>query len=107
VFRFLLGVLILASNYPLVSRAIAETGDSGWRARTMPIRGRARFATLTLALALLLPAAANAQNAYIPLVGGLAVSVIDTVTNTVTATIPVGNNPFGVTVTPDGTKAYC
>ena len=34
------------------------------------------------------------------------VSVIDTATNTVVATIPVGHGPDGVAVTPDGTHAY-
>src|SRR6266699_3240976 len=39
------------------------------------------------------------------------VSVIDTATNTVIATIPVGvvangPNPFGVAITPDGSRAY-
>jgi YVTN family beta-propeller protein len=34
------------------------------------------------------------------------VSVIDTSTNTVTATIPVGKGPFGVVFSPDGTRAY-
>ena len=34
------------------------------------------------------------------------VSVIDTATNTVTATVPVGSYPIGVAVTPDGTKVY-
>jgi YVTN family beta-propeller protein len=34
------------------------------------------------------------------------VSVIDTVTNTVTATIPVGAGPVGVAVTPDGSTVY-
>ena len=33
-------------------------------------------------------------------------TVIDTATNTVTATIPVGSSPFGVAVTPDGAKVY-
>ena len=32
--------------------------------------------------------------------------MIDTVTNTVEATVPVGSLPFGVTVTPDGKHAY-
>jgi YVTN family beta-propeller protein len=37
-----------------------------------------------------------------------SVSVIDTATNTVTATIPltVGSHPFGVAVTPDGSKVF-
>jgi YVTN family beta-propeller protein len=34
------------------------------------------------------------------------VSVIDTASNTVTATVPVGSSPFGVDVTPDGSRAY-
>ena len=34
------------------------------------------------------------------------VSVIDTATNTVTATVPVGHSPEGVAVSPDGTKVY-
>ena len=34
------------------------------------------------------------------------VSVIDTATNTVVATVPVGSCPFGVAVTPDGKHAY-
>ena len=34
------------------------------------------------------------------------VSVIDTTTNTVTATVPVGITPLGVAVTPDGKKVY-
>lgn len=34
------------------------------------------------------------------------VSVIETATNTVTDTVSVGSNPFGVSVTPDVTSAY-
>src|SRR5204862_4011269 len=34
------------------------------------------------------------------------VSVIDTATNTVVATIPVGVAPNGIAITPDGTRAY-
>ena len=34
------------------------------------------------------------------------VSVIDTETNTITATVPVGNWPYGVAVSPDGKKVY-
>src|SRR5258708_1795101 len=34
------------------------------------------------------------------------VSVIDTATNSVSATIPVGASPFGVAATPDGNKVY-
>ena len=34
------------------------------------------------------------------------VSVINTVTNTVTATIPVGNTPIGIAINPAGTRAF-
>ncbi len=37
---------------------------------------------------------------------GNTVSVIDTATNKVVATVKVGTEPYGVSVTPDGTKAY-
>ena len=33
-------------------------------------------------------------------------SAIDTATNTVCATIAVGNSPFGIAITPDGATAY-
>ncbi|RPJ72889.1 MAG: YncE family protein, partial [Alphaproteobacteria bacterium] len=44
--------------------------------------------------------------AYITNSGNNTVSVIDTATDTVTATVPVGTNPFGVAVSPDGSKVY-
>src|SRR5712671_3141612 len=47
-----------------------------------------------------------AQNAYITNMGSNSVSVINTATNTVIATIPVGNLPFAVAVSPDGRKVY-
>jgi YVTN family beta-propeller protein len=47
----------------------------------------------------------RAQNAYITNPGG-AVLVIDTATNTVTATIPVGGSSLGVAVSPDGGTVY-
>jgi YVTN family beta-propeller protein len=70
---------------------------------------------------LLAPASSRAQNVYRTI--GVAVtpdgarvyvtnffasivSVIDTATNTISATIPVGIFPNGVVVTPDGTKVY-
>src|SRR5215471_17546506 len=54
-------------------------------------------------------AQALAQNAYITNSGVLppgTVSVIDTTSNTVAATIPVGSAPTGVAVTPDGSRVY-
>ncbi len=103
-----------ARHVPIFARRI-DTCFTGYRGNgcrlrsrvvTMPIRGRARWAALVLALALLLPAAANAQNAYITNRGSNTVSVIATATNTVVATIPVGGTPTGVAVTPDGAKVY-
>lgn len=44
--------------------------------------------------------------AYITNSGDNNVSVIDTATNKVTATIHVGNGPIGVAITPDGSKVY-
>jgi len=37
---------------------------------------------------------------------GFSLSVIDTASNTVTATVAVGAIPFWLAVTPDGTRAY-
>ena len=48
---------------------------------------------------------AAAQTAYITNDDG-TVSVIDTAKDTVTATVTVGNDPYGVTVTQDETKVY-
>jgi YVTN family beta-propeller protein len=47
-----------------------------------------------------------AENAYITNLVSANVSVIDTATNTVIATIPVGIGQTGVAVTPDGSKVY-
>jgi YVTN family beta-propeller protein len=47
-----------------------------------------------------------AQNAYITNDGSGNVSVIDTATNTVIATITVGTAPFAVAVSPDGGTVY-
>ena len=43
--------------------------------------------------------------AYVTSWGLSTVSVIDTSTNTVTTTIPVGNSPWGIAITPDGNFA--
>jgi YVTN family beta-propeller protein/beta propeller repeat protein len=44
--------------------------------------------------------------AYITNSGDNTVSVIDTATNTVTATVNVGSNPLGVAINPAGTNVY-
>ncbi len=48
----------------------------------------------------------NSQNAYITNSNDNTVSVINVATNTVTATIAVGAQPQGVSVSPDGNKVY-
>lgn len=50
---------------------------------------------------------ANAQSfGYVANSGSSSVSVIDTVSNTVVATIPVGSSPQGVAITPNGAFVY-
>jgi YVTN family beta-propeller protein len=58
-----------------------------------------------LALALWAMPAAAAPFAYVANEVS-TVSVLDTATNTVVATIPVEGVPWGVAITPDGTRAY-
>jgi len=65
-------------------------------------RERAAAAGLSLLLGVC-PICARADEAYIPNFGSNSISVIDTSTNTVTATIATGPSPNGITVTPDGT----
>ena len=67
-----------------------------------------RVACLVSLLAMALPALpARAQTfAYVTNVFASTVSVIDTASNTVTATVAVGSGPFGLAITPDGTRAY-
>src|SRR5260370_39636792 len=72
-------------------------------------KGGSYVKKFALALALtcaLVPASSRAQNAYITNVSSNTVSVIDTVTNTVIATIPVGLNPFALAGRSNATKAY-
>ena len=60
-----------------------------------------------IALLLFLPTLALAAPfAYITNHGASSVSVIDTATNTVITTIPVGLHPYGVAVNASGTQAY-
>jgi len=63
---------------------------------------------LLLGLLVLLPVGvwAQAPQAYITNRDDSTVSVIDTASNTVTATVTVGGSPNGVAVTPDGAHVY-
>ena len=78
----------------------------------MKLRNSRLLAVAAFVCGGLASAQALAQNAYITNNGmstvliGDTVSVIDTATNTVTATINVGIAPAGVAVSPDGSKVY-
>ena len=64
---------------------------------------------LSAVLGLLLLNATAAQAApfaYISNGASSTVSVVDTATNTVIATVPVGTGPGAVAVTPDGARVY-
>ena len=63
------------------------------------------MAAALFALALSGPAQA-APFAYITNFSSNTVSILDTASNTVVATVPVGSNPYGVAVTPDGARVY-
>jgi YVTN family beta-propeller protein len=68
------------------------------------------FAMLAMGLGLMASTAAAAPFAYVTNGGSIfsngTVSVIDTATNTVVATVTVGGFPAGVAVTPDGKLVY-
>ncbi len=65
------------------------------------------FSLIFFIVFLFIATVAHAQPfAYITNAGSNTISVIDTATNTVTATIPVGTNPRGVAVNPTGTMVY-
>jgi len=74
------------------------------------LRGETRlFLSILLAIILSVFAAANASAApfaYVPNVFSNTVSVIDTATNAVVATLPVGVWPQGAAVNPSGTRVY-
>ena len=61
---------------------------------------------LLLGMALLAIPAQAQTHAYVANTGSNSVSVIDTTSNTVVATVGVGDYPIGVAITPDGTRAY-
>ncbi|AKB28648.1 cell surface protein [Methanosarcina siciliae T4/M] len=61
---------------------------------------------MALAFLMLVSIAGASPFAYITNEGSNSISVIDVSTNKVVATIPVGSNPVGVAINPDGTKVY-
>ncbi|HEX3494293.1 MAG TPA: hypothetical protein VHT48_02795, partial [Methylocella sp.] len=64
------------------------------------------WAVLAMGLGALASPAEAAPFAYVANGNDNTVSVIDTATNTMVATVPVGSQPVGVAVTPDGNRAY-
>src|SRR5207302_10648099 len=72
-------------------------------------RMRGLKAAVCLAGVVVLAGAAGASAAplaYITDESANALSIVDTSTNTVVATVPVGTVPIGVAVTPDGSGVY-
>src|SRR5579863_1237440 len=65
------------------------------------------FSLLSLAV-IISPSYAHAQSSrvYVTNPSENDISVIDQNSNSVIATIPVGNDPRGIVVTPDGSKVY-
>ena len=61
---------------------------------------------MMLALLILVSIAGAAPFAYITSSLNNTVSIIDTATNTITATITGFSSPCGIAITPDGTKVY-
>ncbi|TMB06324.1 MAG: hypothetical protein E6J70_00765 [Deltaproteobacteria bacterium] len=64
------------------------------------------LAAATLAGTAAAPRACAAPVAYVTNSADGTVSVLDTITNTITATVPVGSDPFGVAVDPRGMRVY-
>ena len=70
------------------------------------MRNLSRFLLGTAVSAFLAGAAAAAPFAYITNAASETVSVIDTASNTVVATVRVSSGPIGVAVNPSGTRVY-
>src|ERR1017187_5197584 len=68
--------------------------------------GNRKMSVLFMLVLMLASITGICQTAYIPNEGEATVSVINVATNTVTATITVGNYPYGVSVSPDGSTVY-
>jgi YVTN family beta-propeller protein len=75
-------------------------------ARALSLGRFAACAVLALIFGLGAPPAKAAPFAYVANHDSNNVSVIDTATNKVVATIPVGHSPNGIAVTPDGKRVY-
>jgi YVTN family beta-propeller protein len=86
-----------------------ERGDNQMRTQMngRPYRWAIRSSGLALLLAMIGAIEAEAAPfAYVANFSSGTVSVIDTATNVLVTTVPVGGNPHGVAITPDGAFAY-
>src|SRR2546429_4854590 len=92
---------MMPANRPQVCNYKIRNRDDR-RPWSWPLRGLA-----LLLLGALGHARAEAQAlAYVPTHKSNTVSVVNTATNTVVATVPVGIQPLAVAITPDGAFAY-
>jgi YVTN family beta-propeller protein len=76
------------------------------KCRSRVVSGLFRALTLSLLAAVFGFIPLQAQTAYVANAGSNSVSVIDTATNTVTATIPLASSPAPVVASPDGSRVY-
>ena len=87
------------NDNPAIGLPASGTGDINFIAANVTAP---ETATITVT-----PQLVGGEYAYITnSIPSNSVSVIEIATNTVIATIPVGNNPIGVSVSPDGSRAY-
>src|SRR5256714_12770752 len=92
---------MMSANRPQVCNYKIRNRDDR-RRWSWPLRGLALLLLGALGHA---PAEAQAL-AYVPTHKSNSVSVVNTATNTVVATVPVGIQPLAVAITPDGAFAY-
>ncbi|MFF1626199.1 beta-propeller fold lactonase family protein [Streptomyces sp. NPDC058272] len=101
------GIAVAGTRGQCETRRSRGGGASWWTLLRAWVTGLTVLAGMVVPLAAATPAAAQDNTfAYVTNDSSGTVSVIDTATNTVTATIPVGTAPQGVALTPDGTRVY-
>lgn len=91
-----------------MSRLAVTRRLPGRRRRWRTAMAVSPFLAVTGLASLAVPAHAGTADrmVYVANVAGNSVSAIDTTTDTVTATIPVGSDPIGVAVSPDDSTVY-
>ncbi len=97
----IIGILLVLISGPSQALAARKT-----HARRAPPALLPKPGSLTSAASAFQPFAPAASTAYAANENSNNISVIDTTTNTVTATVPVGSRPVAVAVTPDGSRIY-